>query len=95
MESIKHFSLIGYTVVYVDLREPKPRKRYTETTVYDGEAITALQALRLDLTEHIKQRYEKGGYYVIGITKAERVACDVSLSELYANAITKEDMTAI
>ena len=69
MESIKQLFLTGYTVVYVDLREPRPRKQHTETVVYDSEAIAALQALRLDLTEQIKQRFEKGGYYVISITK--------------------------
>ena len=93
MESIKHFSLTGYKVVYVDLREPKPREQHTDTAVYDSEAITAMQALRLDLTEHIKQRYEKGGYCVLSITKAERVACDVSLSELYTEAVIKEALT--
>lgn len=88
MESIKQLFLTGYTVVYVDLREPRPRKQHTETVVYDSEAIAALQALRLDLTEQIKQRFEKGGYYVISITKSERISCAVSLSQLYTNAIT-------
>ena len=83
MNSIKHMSVTGYTVEFVDLREPKPRPIRKETTVYDAATIAAARTLGISLTAHIRQRYEQGGYHVLTISKESSRQITVDLGALY------------
>ena len=83
MKYTKTLTLAGYTVEYVDLRDPKPRGRRTETAVFTTEDISAAQLLGLDFTDVIKRRYQLGGYHVLSISKAPRRAVTVNLGALY------------
>lgn len=86
MKSIKRMTVAGYTVEYVDLREPKPRKIYTETAAFDADAIAAANTLGVEFTGYIRQRYERAGYHVLTISKASRRECFVDMGELYQQA---------
>ena len=83
MKHMKAFTLAGYAVEYVDLRDPKPRERRTETAVFTVEEINAAQLLGLEFTDVIKRRYQMGGYHVLSIGKAPRRAVAVNLGALY------------
>lgn len=86
MKNIKRMTVAGYTVEYVDLREPKPRKIYTETAAFDTDAIAAAHTLGVEFTGYIRQRYERAGYHVLTISKASRRECFVDMGELYQQA---------
>ena len=86
MNSIKQMTVTGYTVEYVDLREPKPRLIHKETTVYDAAAIAAARTLGISLTGHIRQRYEQGGYHVLTINKESSRQITVDIGALYQSA---------
>ena len=84
MTCTKQISMTGYLVRYVDLREPKPRTVHEGLYVMDKDALAALGLLGLNVADFITARYERGGYYVIGIApaKPKRVA-EIDLRQLW------------
>lgn len=86
MKSIKRITVTGYTVEYVDLREPKPRAIYTEIAAFDTDVITAANTLGVEFTGYIRQRYGRSGYHILTITKIGRRECFVDMGELYQRA---------
>lgn len=86
MKSVKRMTVSGYIVEYVDLREPKPRKIYTETAAFDTDIIAAANTLGVEFTGYIRQRYERAGYHVLTISKASRRECFVDMGDLYQQA---------
>ena len=84
MTCTKQISMTGYLVRYVDLREAKPRSTHKDVYVLDKDALAALGLLGLNVADFITARYERGGYYVIGIApaKPKRVA-EIDLCQLW------------
>lgn len=79
MKHTKALTLAGYTVEYIDLREPKPREHRTETAVFTKEDIAAAQMLGLEFFDIIKRRYSLGGYYVLGVSREVKKTVTVDL----------------
>lgn len=69
MNSMKRIILTGYTVQYVDLREPKPRPVTTEIFPLDEEIKTALNLLGRDVTGYIREKYENHGFHCMEVSK--------------------------
>ena len=82
--SIKYARLTGYSVEYVDLREAKTREHKYKTMVYDSEMLKALELLGQNVTDHIENRFAKGGYKVIAISKVASVAAAIDLKSAYS-----------
>lgn len=76
--------MTGYLVRYVDLREPKPRAIHDSVYVAEKDVMEALGLLGLNVADFITNRYERGGYHVIGIehAKPKRVA-EIDLCQLW------------
>lgn len=87
MEAIKTLTLTGYKIEYVDLREPKPRQHYIETTAYDSDFITSVSTIGADLPDIIRAKYQNRGYHIITIEKLKKQLVNVSLTKLYREAI--------
>lgn len=60
----RQLTLTGYTVQFVDMREPKPRTMRQELFVIDSETISALNLVGQGIPEYIRARYERGGFHV-------------------------------
>ena len=69
MNCTKRLNITGYTVKYYDCREPKPRQIREEIYIMDSEAKAALALLGLDMTDFIRNRYERGGYCCCNIER--------------------------
>ena len=67
MKCFRKLTLTGYTVKYVDLREPKLRTVYEEVYTVDGDTKGSFDKLGLNLTDYIRDRYERGGYVCCSI----------------------------
>lgn len=90
--SIKHTKLTGYSVEYVDLREAKTREHKFKTMVYDGEMLKALEMLGKNVTDHIEDRFAKGGYKVIAIKKVGSIAAAIDLKSAYSAEMERKGM---
>ena len=90
--SIKHTRLTGYSVEYVDLREAKAREYKFKTMVYDGEMLRALEMLGQNVTDHIEDRFTKGGYKVIAIKKVGSIAAAIDLKSAYSAEMERKGM---
>lgn len=99
MKCFRKLTLTGYTVKYVDLREPKPRAVYEEVYTVDGDTKGSFDKLGLNLTDYIRDRYERGGYVCCSIERIKaRRQVDVDLRELWeiaAHMETPEEYEAI
>ena len=95
MTCTKRISMTGFLVRYVDLREPKPRSTHEDVYVMDKDALTALGLMGLNVADFITARYERGGYYVIGIApaKPKRVA-EIDLRQLWEQSAQPETAEA-
>lgn len=82
--SIKHIRLTGYSVEYVDLREAKSREHKFKIMVYDCEMLRALELLGQNVTDHIEERFAKGGYKVIAIRKVRSTSAAIDLKSVYS-----------
>ena len=80
MKNTKTINMTGYTVEYVDLRQSKPR-------TVDADTIRAAGIVGVEITDHIKRYFEKGGYSVISVTKGDKREAVVDLKELYRGAV--------
>ena len=91
MKCFRKLTLTGYTVKYVDLREPKLRTVYEEIYTVDGDTKGSFDKLGLNLTDYIRDRYERGGYVCCSIERIKaRRQVDVDLRELWENAAQAE-----
>lgn len=70
MNCTKKITIIGYTVKYADLREPKPRAIHEEVYTMDKDYVDALGLLGLNVADFITAQYKRGGYHV---TSVERI----------------------
>ena len=84
--SIKTYSLTGYIVTYFDLREPKPRASHQTIVAYDRETIRAVGNMGENITDIIKNRFAKGGYFVAEIKKDRCIPVDIDLGAVYTAA---------
>ena len=87
MKNLKTINMTGYTVEYVDLRQNKPRTVNKETVVLDADTIRAAAVVGVDITDHIKRFFERGGYSVISVAKGDKREVVVDLKELYRGAV--------
>lgn len=87
--SIRHTWLTGYSVKYLDLREPKPREPKFKIMVYDCDMLKALEMLGQNVTDHIEARFAKGGYKVLEIKKAGFTAVGIDMEKLYFDEMKK------
>ena len=77
-------TLTGYTVQYVDMRAPKPRKIYTDLYVLDAATIEALGRTGQTIPDFIRHRYEVAGYNATSIDKTSpRRVVSLDLRELW------------
>ena len=79
----KNLTLTGYSVEYIDLRQPKPRVIHKEIVVMDADSIRAARMIGVDITDHIRRHFERAGFSVNSITKDGRREVSVNLRELY------------
>lgn len=86
MRLTKQINLTDYTVFYVDLRDPKPRRILEDTVILDGGRISALRRLGQTDTGWIVAQYEKRGLAVESIVKGKPVTAEVDLVELWCRA---------
>ena len=68
----KRLQLSAYRVQFVDMREPKPRTEQEETYVVDQDFLDAVGLVCGNVTDIIRNRYEKAGYRVGDITKESK-----------------------
>ena len=87
MKNTKTINMTGYIVEYVDLRQSKPRTVNKEIVVLDADSIRAAGIIGVEITDHLKQYFEKGGYSVISVTKGDKREAAVDLKELYREAV--------
>ena len=87
MKNLRTVTMTGYTIKYVDLRQSKPRTVNKETVVLDADTIRAAGIVGVEITDHIKRYFEKGGYSVISVTKGDKREAVVALKELYRGAV--------
>lgn len=87
MNFTKKIAIIGYTIRYVDMREPRPRTIYEEVYTLERDGVYALTLMGLNVTDYIKARYERGGYHVISVERitAKRTA-EIDLCQLWQAA---------
>ena len=90
--SIKHTRLTGYSVEYVDLREEKVREHKYKTMVYDSEMLKSLELLGQNVTDHIENRFAKGGYKVIAIKKVGSVTAAIDLKSAYSAEMERKGL---
>ncbi len=96
MNCIKTITLTGYTVRFVDLREPKPRTVREEVYTLDKDALAAQGLLGLNAADFIAARYERGGYHVMSVERipARRIVT-IDLCKLWSDAapaVEQEDL---
>ena len=87
MKNTKTINMTGYTVEYADLRQSKPRTVNKEIVGLDADSIRAAGIIGVEITDHLKQYFEKGGYSVISVTKGDKREAAVDLKELYREAV--------
>lgn len=87
MKNTKTINMTGYIVEYVDLRQSKPRTVNKEIVVLDADSIRAAGIVGVEITDHLKQYFEKGGYSVISVTKGDKREAAADLKELYRGAV--------
>lgn len=87
MKCRKQLILNGYRVQYIDLREPKPRTPMEVIHVADKAWLDALGLLGQNITENIRDQYERAGYKVFSVEpiKPKRVV-ELDLCQLWKEA---------
>lgn len=86
MNCTKTITLTGYTVRYIDLREPKPRPVLEAVHVLDREAVDALNLLGINAADFIEQRFTRGGFHVLTVERLPKRRPVVDLLQLWAEA---------
>ena len=91
MKCTKRIVITAYKVQYVDLRERTPRTPSEEIYTIDKDWADAMGLLHLDITDAIRNRYERAGYKAFSI---ERITpkCEVrlDLNKLYQEQTGQE-----
>ncbi len=99
MNYTKYLTITGYTVKFVDLREPKPRAIQEEVYTLDREALEALAMVGVNVADFIEERYARGGYHVNSVERIPaRRMVPVNLGKLWdaaAPATAKGDAACV
>lgn len=90
MKLTKEITLIGYTVEYFDLRQPKPRTMHTETFVLDGGRLNALHRLNRSGHGYIANLYEAQGYGGVRVIQGKTISAPVDLNDLWQQYAPKD-----